>query len=232
MSPLCGSLLLLIALLAGPPDREPPPAGTPAHAAPAPPGSPAQPAPAPAGTPAPAAGSIGSLLAEPLPDLAESGPSPGGMLFKMLGWVAVVGVLALAAVRIWKRLAPAGAGSMGGGGLKVVSRAALTPRHLLYAVRVGNHRLLVVGVSGDRIAPLTEFDDPAQVLALDPSFKKELFGAAAPGGLEGPEAGRESGEEDPLSPYRREVKRLREVVRGWRGKWGRVAAAEVESPPR
>jgi len=166
--------------------------------------------------------SIGSLLAEPAPS-GERAPTTGGAFFQMLGWVAALGVLALAAVRVWRRLAARGAPGADGGGLRVVSRAALTPRHFIYTVRVGSQRLLVVGVSGDRITALSEFDDPAQVLALDSAFQKSLERAGGPEAAETGEEARLRAEGD-LSPYRREVQRLSELVRGWRraaGGWGK-----------
>jgi len=66
----------------------------------------------------------------------------------MLGWVAALAVLAVAAARAWRRFAPRGAAGPEGAGLRVVGRAALTARHFVYAVRVGNQRLLLLGVSG------------------------------------------------------------------------------------
>ncbi len=179
------------------------------------------------GTPAPAAPpvretrasapeSIGSLLAEPKAAEERTGAA-GGVLFQMLGWVAALGILALAGVRVWRRLAARVGLGLDSGGLRVVSRAALTPRHFIYTVRLGSQRLLVVGVSGDRITALSEFDDPAQVMALDSAFEKSLERAGAPEAVEarGTAGGRPDGD---LSPYRREVQKLSELVRGWRGR--------------
>jgi flagellar biogenesis protein FliO len=168
--------------------------------------------------------SVASLLADGPGGTAEADRGGRGILFRMIGWVAAIAVGALAAVRIWKRMAvTARPGGADGGGLRVVGRTSLTPRHSLYAVRVGNARLIVVGVSGDRISALAEIDDPAQVVALDPSFRTALEKA---GGPEGP-AVREGGGglDEKLSSYRSEVQRLREMVRGWRGKLGRGGAA-------
>jgi flagellar biogenesis protein FliO len=167
--------------------------------------------------------SIGSLLSGETEKADGRDASAQGLLFRMLGWTAALGVAALAAVRIWKKVGGAGRLPAGdAGSLRVIGRTALTPRHFLYAVRVGNQRLLVVGVSGDRISALTEFDDPAQVVALDPSFQTALEGEAGDGN------GGERGEGG-LSGYRAEVNRLRQMVRGWRGRIARTKSDRPES---
>jgi len=169
----------------------------------------------PGGTEAGDAGSVGSLFREDPGEGKKEETGTRGILFRMLGWVAALAVLAIAAVRIWKKVISPGRVGFDGGGLRVVGRTALTPRHFLYAVRVGNQRLMVVGVSGDRISPITEFDDPAQVLSLDASFQKTLENA------ENPEA-RPDREGISLaegySPYRQEVKKLVNMVKRWRGR--------------
>ena len=170
--------------------------------------------------------SIGSLLAEPLPGGTGAAGSSGRALYRMLGWTAALALAALCGLRIFRRVAPgrAARGRTGtGGGIRVVSRTALTSRHSLFTVRVGSSRLLVVGVSGDRITPVSEIEDPAQVMALDPSFARALDRAG--GGEPGlaPETGPADGP-DRIAPFRAEVGRIREVVRGWR--------ARLEGSPR
>lgn len=196
------------------------------------------PAPAALQPSAPKPESVGSLLAgegsgrrgtgpQETPTLAGGGA--GGILFRMLGWMAAVAVAAIVLVKVWKRLVPSAAPGGPAGGIRVVGRAALTPRHSLYTVRVGNHRMLVVGVSGDRMTALTQFDDPAQVVALDGSFQKTLEGAPPPGedGSLAPPV-----PEGDLSLYRREVGRLRERVRLWRWRLGRESAVDLETSGR
>ncbi len=202
--------------------------------------------------------SVGSLLETPA-DSAAAGALEGssgamGALLRLLGWVAAIGVAAVAAVRIWRKVAPRSILGLDGGGLKVVGRTALTPRHFIYAVRVGNQRLLVVGVSGDRISALSEFVDPAQVLALDRRFPEALSqagpddvpggGGARGGGDKAASKGREEAEglrEESLLPYQREVRKLQDLVRNWRGRLRRsfeprsesvVESAEESAPGR
>ncbi len=177
--------------------------------------------------------SVGSLFAAPAAGdgdraaAASRGGGPGaiGALLRLLGWVAAIGVAAVAAVRIWRKVAPRSMLGFDGGGLKVVGRTALTPRHFIYTVRVGNERLLVVGVSGDRITALSEFGDPAQILALDRRFPEVLARAGREDGTGGTGSkGTESREgvaglrEESLLPYQREVRKLQDIVRNWRGR--------------
>ena len=202
---------------------------------PARPGREAGPGSAPAAAPGPAFApdSIGGLLSESAPESTAAPVTARGMFFRMLGWVAALAVLALAAVRITKRLMPGRVAVPGAGALRVVGRTALTPRHSIYAVRVGSQRLLLVGVSGDRIAPLSQFDDPAQVLDIDSDFGRTLEREMGEGGPRAETPGREEAggsqrEQGGLLAYQREVRRLREIVRGWRGRLRRPAGAEVE----
>jgi flagellar biogenesis protein FliO len=210
------ALVLLAALAAA----DPPAAPGPIPSAPV--------APRPEGEPRAAGDSIGSLLSEPA-SVAEREGSAGGLLFRVLGWMAALTVAAVAGIGIWKRLTVTGRTGGEAGGIRVVGRAALTPKHSIYTVRVSNQRLLVVGVSGDRMTSLTEFDDPAQVLALDSSFQKAL---SAAGGREEAVESAEGGSallDGQLTPYRVEVRKLVEVVRGWRGRLGRALGAEAKA---
>jgi flagellar biogenesis protein FliO len=173
--------------------------------------------------------SIGGLLSEPATSPAEREGSAGGLLFRVLGWMSALTVAAVAGIGIWKRLTVTGRTGGPAGGIRVVGRASLTPKHSIYTVRVSNQRLLVVGVSGDRMTALTEFDDPAQVLALDPSFQKELSAAGGGGDAGEPADGGSALLEGQLAPYRVEVRRLVEVVRGWRGRLGRALGTEAKT---
>lgn len=162
---------------------------------------------------------LGSLLARTdAAPVAATGDAvtPRGVVYRLLGWTAALCVLGTAAVGIWKRAAARPGGIAGGRGLRVVSRTALSQRHLLYLVRVGNERMLLLGVSGDRIATLTEFKDAAQVLALDGSFAETLKGVGVPTSRDETGSDGQSEPDGPLLPFRREIHRLRSVVSGWR----------------
>ena len=214
---MTSAALLLIAALAA---AGPPAAPGPVPSAPV--------APRTEGEPKAAGDSIGSLLSEPGPGGEREG-SAGGLLFRVLGWMAALTVAAVAGIGIWKRLTVTGRTGSEAGGIRVVGRAALTPKHAIYTVRVSNQRLLVVGVSGDRMTSLTEFDDPAQVLALDSSFQKELSAAGGRGEAVEVAEGGSAVLDGQLSSYRVEVRRLVETVRGWRGRLGRALGPEAKA---
>lgn len=77
--------------------------------------------------------------------------------------IIVLGVMA-GAYYVVKRFAP-GAVKADGGLLSVVSRAALSPKHSIALVRVGR-RFVLVGISGDNIASLSEVTDEEEVADL------------------------------------------------------------------
>ena len=97
--------------------------------------------------------------------LAEAGPAGAGaqavpgqgygeLLMMSLGMVAVIGVLAVVAVKVMGR------GRLGGRRgdlLEVIARQPLEPRRSLYVVRAGKRRLLV-GTSELGVTMLTELD--------------------------------------------------------------------------
>jgi len=212
--------------------------GGPAEAFPAGPEKAAESPPSGKDSSARPADTIASLLE------GDRGPEPlgaraEGMDFRLLGWVAVVAILGFWAVRIGRRVRVRGGAGLEGGGLRVVSRAALTPRHSVYAVRVGTQRLLVVGVSRERIVPLLEMDDPTRWMALDQGCGTALEGQDEPtcGRKENEhgEGNRNDGSLAAGDPFggrrslgeRREVRRLSALFRGFRGKKGRALEREL-----
>ena len=89
----------------------------------------------------------------------------------------VLGLIGLGAwgVRRWKPSIRAGHGGV----LRVVARSALAPRHSAVLVQVGR-RLLLLGISADRMATLCEVTDPDEVLELlarggEDKSKREAF---------------------------------------------------------
>lgn len=159
---------------------------------------------------------LGSLLgAQDVSSAPSESLTSGGVIYRLLGWATALAVLGAAGVGIWKRATIESRTSVGGRGVRVVSRTALGPRQQLCLVRVGNERMLLLGVAGDRISALTEFTDPLQILALDGSFAEALKGAGAPAqaSMHKPAPDEPEGV---LVPFRRELQRLRGVVSGWR----------------
>lgn len=86
------------------------------------------------------------------------------------------------------------------GEIEVAGRAALSPKHLVFVLRVADQRI-VVGVSGDRMSPLAVVEDG----------KARRPQAAVPESAEG---GRKTVGEADLMPYRRQMDRLRGLFRG------------------
>jgi flagellar biogenesis protein FliO len=75
-------------------------------------------------------------------------------------------VLALIAVAVYavRRWVPA-ARITDGGALRVIARAGLSPKHGLALIQVGR-RLVLIGISGDRMTGLSEVTDPDEVAEL------------------------------------------------------------------
>ena len=90
------------------------------------------------------------------------------------------------------------------GGIQVVGRTALSPRHFVYVLRMGGRRL-VVGVSGDRMSSLAVVEDAAAARTAHTEVPaSERKTDPAPAAID----------EADLLPYRRQVNRLRELLRG------------------
>ncbi len=78
------------------------------------------------------------------------------------GFVALGAVLLLIAIVAWgvRRFGPKS--QLGGSAIRVLSRSHLSPKQSLALIRVSN-RVMLVGITPDRISHLTTFDDPAGV---------------------------------------------------------------------
>lgn len=99
---------------------------------------------------------------------AATKPESGGWLRSVGSLIAVVGLIVLLAWGYRVVMTARGAGLMSGGraGLvEVVSRTALSPRHSACLVRIGR-RLVLIGVSAERLTPLDVISDPEQVSSL------------------------------------------------------------------
>ncbi len=206
------------------------------------PASPSQPA-------SPAAKiSTAERIGDVLNDAAGSGdaapPSMTGSFLRLLGWTAVVIALASAALLILKRLPLAGRIMNTGNAIRVLGRSALSPRHSIYLIRVANQKLLVVGVSGDRMVTLTEISDLAGLLSGSGEFHAQFDSLSRAWQEEGREGGEAStpsgsvadretamGDRDAraadLLPFQREVQKIRRLFRGWRSVLSRRAPGAI-----
>ena len=78
------------------------------------------------------------------------------------GFVALAAVLLLIAIVAWgmKRFGPRA--QLGSSAIRILSRSHLSPKQSVALIRVSN-RVMLVGITPDRISHLTTFDDPAGV---------------------------------------------------------------------
>ncbi len=78
------------------------------------------------------------------------------------GFVALGAVLLLIAIIAWGLKRFGSKGQLGGSAIRVLSRSHLSPKQSLALIRVSD-RVMLVGITPDRISHLTTFDDPAGV---------------------------------------------------------------------
>ena len=158
----------------------------------------------------------------------EAAPAVGPSLTRIGGSLLLVAGLVVGLGLAYRRMFAASA-QKAGGGVTLVSRQLLTPKHQVFILRTG-HRLLVVGDSGHGMNLLTEITDPAEVTMVlgeagDTALKGEVFAASLDSATEGfgedeyipaePEmaSGEADGGELGLGAAREEVQSLIERVR-------------------
>ncbi|HVR75900.1 MAG TPA: flagellar biosynthetic protein FliO [Planctomycetota bacterium] len=172
-------------------------------------------------TPPVLSAAVEGALPRPAPGVPFAG---GGLLRKLALWTGGLSLLGSGLVLVWVKASRARRGQRGGEGIEVVGRTALSHRHLVFVLRVSGRRL-VVGVSGDRMTPLGAFEDspaekpmpapppaPAPASASVPAqgFSSRLEGSSFP-------LARSAVEDADLAPYRKQMNRLRGLLRGMRG---------------
>ncbi len=98
------------------------------------------------------------------------------------GFVALGAVLLLIAIVAWglKRLGPKG--QLGGSAIRILSRSHLSPKQSLALIRVSD-RVMLVGITPDRISHLTTFDDPVGVDVMTASTSGNAVPRESFGGL-------------------------------------------------
>ncbi len=173
----------------------------------------------------------GDTLADLFRDQSPAQPpserrSTTGAFLRVIGWTIAIVALGGAVLLVIRKYTPAGRMLAGGGIVHVLARTSLSPRHTVFVVRIARHRVLVVGISGDRMTTLSEISDPAQIVEVDSQFRSRLDSFAAPGAGDedrresatagAPEREGETARAVDLEPYRREVEKLRTVIGGWR----------------
>jgi flagellar biogenesis protein FliO len=135
---------------------------------------------------------------------------------------AGIGVALLAAVAvILRRRRARGTAPHEAGAVQVVGRALLSHRHAVFVLQVSGRRL-VVGVAGDRMTALDAFEETATAAAERPEEPAALAAEPHRGYTVRPEdrqALRDRRELDAseLRPYRKQMDRLRGMLRDMRG---------------
>jgi flagellar biogenesis protein FliO len=139
-----------------------------------------------AASPAAAAGSeprpretVGDLLRAGGAAPAADAGSVLRSFLRLAGGAAAVLVAGVALLWFYRRLSPQRAIAARGGLLEVLDRAALTPRHTVYLLRIAERKMVLVGVSGERMAALAALDD-ASPRAAPPAERAGLDEALAP----------------------------------------------------
>jgi flagellar protein FliO/FliZ len=98
------------------------------------------------------------------------------------GFVALGAVLLMIAIVAWglKRFGPKG--QLGGSAIRILSRSHLSPKQSLALIRVSD-RVMLVGITPDRISHLTTFDDPVGVDVMTASTNAKTVPREPFGGL-------------------------------------------------
>lgn len=103
----------------------------------------------------------GAASSDAEPQTSDSPPgSTVVALLRLSASLAVIIAIGIASVVVFRRWTRPGGAGGSLGGVQVLGRTPLTPRHVVYLVRVGE-RCLAVGVSGERMTTLAEIDAAA-----------------------------------------------------------------------
>jgi flagellar biogenesis protein FliO len=163
--------------------------------------------------------SVAEILGrEPAAAPASPAPAPGGSSQRGAAILTGVLVLAAAGICLVRRRKAHSASSGDGGSVEIVGRAALSHKHSVCVVRVGDARI-VIGLAGDRMSPLAVLEGS--------SAPPDRAPAGRVGRPPLPELSRGRLDPDELERYRKQVDRLKGLLRGPL----RNAAREIGSAP-
>ena len=178
---------------------------------------------------------IADLLGEKGRPAEARGPAPpesSGLAGKLAIWAGVL--IAGACALGWLRRAGKGRGAPGwnSGGVEVAGRVLLSHKHSVFVLRVGGKRL-ALGVAGDRLTPLGMWDEAQDSpLATDraPPAQERTGGfTIRPQDREAMSAASSLRDTDFL-PYRKQVERLRGLLRGLRPEENQDSSTEETRP--
>jgi len=138
----------------------------------------------------------------------------GRKYLRTLGWLVVIVLVAGGGIVALRRMSPGSFHPQNRRLVQVIGRGALGPKHQVVVTRVGE-RILILGLTSDRIVRLGEVDDPREAVKLLPpeaSFAEKVTLTEAAYREEDAAKG---DIETSLEPYRREIERLRGMVELW-----------------
>lgn len=163
--------------------------------------------------------SVSEILgSEPAAARASAAPASGGSSQRGAAILTGAFVLATAGIYLLRRKKGHAAWSGAGGSVEIVGRAALTHKHSVCVVRVGDASI-VIGLAGDRMSPLAVLE------GTSPPADRAPAGRVGRPPL--PELSRGRLDPDELERYRKQVNRLKDLLRGPL----RNAAREIGSAP-
>ncbi|MBN1442754.1 MAG: flagellar biosynthetic protein FliO [Planctomycetes bacterium] len=137
---------------------------------------------------------LGSSAAEEEARRDDQPASPLVVLLRLSASVAAILALGGGALILQRRWTLVKRRNAGAGGVQVLGRTSLSPRHSIYLVRIGQ-RVLAVGVSGDRMTALLELagaELPARGEGGPHNLSEELAPGLDSGGLREASAGEDS----------------------------------------
>ncbi len=143
-------------------------------------------------------------------DAANNGTTTGWRGW-LRGWAPLAGVLLLIGVLVWalRRWMPKSAGLSGRGMIEILGRQYLSPKQSVALLKVGR-RVVLVGMTSDRLTRLETIADPAEVAeivgrsatrkpgSLTDAFQRDVLREAA--AYEPGDAEAEAGSDDGLAP--------------------------------
>jgi flagellar biogenesis protein FliO len=138
----------------------------------------------------------------------------GRKYLRTLGWLVVIVLVAGGAIVALRRMSPGSFHPQNRRLVQVIGRGALGPKHQVVVTRVGE-RILILGLTSDRIVRLGEVDDPREAVKLLPPEQSFAGSVTLSEAAYREEDAAQGDIETSLEPYRREIDRLRGMVELW-----------------
>lgn len=139
-------------------------------------------------------------------------PIEGATIVKLALGAMSLGIVAFGLLYVYRKGLLGGGRLSGGGGIEILGRASLSPRHAVFVLRLDGKKILV-GMAPDRLTSLAVLDEPAAMKQAGISKSPPLSRADANTFPSRSEAPSRTVTEDDLLPYRRQVNRLRDMLR-------------------